>query len=326
MQLKLFLSVCVAVLTFILLPQVALAVEITLSPSQDTFIDQDYPTDNFGNYSTLYVSTTDINKHILLKFDLADIPKGSTINSATLLMDANGCGGQDETPELLLSYANDNWGEQSVTWNTRPRVGVQIDLIDANPRLKSFAVTKAVTSWFTKTKPNYGMILTVQGGPYSCEFHSRERSLDDITLVVDYKAPFTFMPLKDIRLDVPLITLNQDSTPAAQTASPTSNPLDTVVATASASPIETPAAASLNDQQLQSIPENDADVSLTPRQIIALLLVIIAVLVLAMVVVVMNKKETKVGNTIVIKNISEEPEESENDLNNQEEAKEGKNL
>lgn len=309
---KLLLALVVTVLGLSAFPKVAFADEIILPLTDDTFLDQNEPNYAFGNGSSLLVSANqNENKIILLKFDLAGIPKDSTIQSASLTMEATGCGGRDESPEMLLSYANDSWSEQTARWTGRPRIGVEVDLIDAYPRTKLFDVTSAVSKWFKGTIANRGVILTIQGGPYECEFRSQERDPDDVQLLVHYQPPLKNLYIPTGTFKVPTITLQNSSSSA--TSSPAAIATATSTVSPSISPDATPESTAMDASEVESLDkaaeDNDAIV-ITPRQVIIGLLGVVVILLVTLATLVMSKIRSKNVISPVYVNLSQAPKET----------------
>ena len=99
------------------------AVTVNVYPTEDTYIDSDYPDDNY--VGAIYI---DVYKYIfswgeideefgLLKFDLTNqIPTGTTVNSAVLRLIPFGI--SSTTPTIgLYKFSNNNWNPVTTTWN-----------------------------------------------------------------------------------------------------------------------------------------------------------------------------------------------------------------
>ncbi len=285
MKIKLFCSLLLVVLGLSVFPKVVSAAEVVLPLTDDTFIDQNEPNATFGGSSTLFVTAKpDQNRIILLKFGLSEIPKDSNIRSASLTMRADTCGGLDETPRMLLSYSNDDWSESTAKWIGRPRIGLDIDLIDATPRTKTFNMTTAVSKWVKGTTTNKGVILTIQGGPYECEFRSIERDPDDIQLIVQYEPPAKSLVLPNANFKLPLITLHDVSSGSAQ-ATPAASP--------SISPSSTPEPAPTSTPEADTSSEKDQNLVITPQQMIIGLVALVIILLVALAGVVISKMRSK---------------------------------
>jgi hypothetical protein len=169
--------------------------EVKLTVTDDTYISQSSPDSINGNKTFLTAAAQpQDNRLILLKFSTAQVPKGSVIGSATLLMTSYSCSGADTTPVLQLNYALDDWNEDTARWTGKPRTGLDVAVIDASPTIKSFNVTSAVNKWVQGTTTNNGFIVSFQGGPYTCNFYSKERTTDSINLIVKFIPPDTTKP------------------------------------------------------------------------------------------------------------------------------------
>lgn len=181
---------------FFLNAQAASASEVKLTVTDDSYISQGNPDSIYGNKVTLTSATLQPQSHdiMLLKFSTSRLPKGSSISSAKLLLTSYSCSGDDASPQYGLGYLDRDWNEETVRWNGRPQISLDLDVIDASPTVKSFDVTKAVAKWLENPTTNYGVAIVVQGGPYGCNFYSKEKTTDAINLVVRYQAPDTTKP------------------------------------------------------------------------------------------------------------------------------------
>lgn len=105
----------------------------TLNPIADSYLESSSPNSNYGGKDVLRVSDV---RHFLtmnnltiesyhaktlsfLLFDLSDIPKNATIDSATLQVY---CYYVTETHKIGVNYCSDNsWKEYGITWNNMPK-------------------------------------------------------------------------------------------------------------------------------------------------------------------------------------------------------------
>lgn len=96
----------------------------TLEPIADVYIDSDKPTSNFGGKDVLRVTYhnrtyfEDIERRAYLKFNLSEVPSGSTINSAKLRLRSLVV---TETAKIGAFHCADNtWEELEITWENAP--------------------------------------------------------------------------------------------------------------------------------------------------------------------------------------------------------------
>ena len=101
----------------------AQAGERQLQAVNDTFIKNNAPSQNFGNYPSgapyyrLEVFQFGAaESHTLLKFDLSTIPEDSEITAATLYLHTASHPTRATNLELFHT-SNDNWNEDTATWN-----------------------------------------------------------------------------------------------------------------------------------------------------------------------------------------------------------------
>ncbi len=113
---------------------------VRISPSDDAYVDNNFPDNNFGPESSLQVENwRDENKISFLKFSLdnANIPRGATILKAELWLY---CSSFENSPNVrCLPVENDDWDESTITWNNMPweNIGTVLDNlhIDGTGRL-----------------------------------------------------------------------------------------------------------------------------------------------------------------------------------------------
>ncbi len=169
------------------------ASETIIYPSGDGYVNQADENALNGSKTSLVTSYEGQGKANLsyVKFNLASIPQGSQISSATFQTTAYSCTGADQTPELSLSTVIDEWSEQTMRWMTRPRTGLYIGVVKPSAKTLSWNVTSRVQNWFQNPAGNYGFELAIQGGPFTCKFYSREYGTSSVRpmLIVKYTAP-----------------------------------------------------------------------------------------------------------------------------------------
>jgi hypothetical protein len=94
----------------------------------------DYTYDN-GNSTPLYVGEyyqsgyPNESFRTYLKFDLSVIPSTETITGATLRLRAYNLPDSSPSEVYVYKVADNNWNEETITWNTRPAGGAYGDLI-----------------------------------------------------------------------------------------------------------------------------------------------------------------------------------------------------
>jgi hypothetical protein len=95
---------------------------LTLQPAAaagiDTYTQQGNPNTNYGSNATIEIRGWEgVRSNGLIKFDLAGIPAGAEIISATLSLFGQG-GGSDGTLNIFrILAANPGWTEGGATWN-----------------------------------------------------------------------------------------------------------------------------------------------------------------------------------------------------------------
>ena len=93
-----------------------------LSPTNDSWIEAEFPAVNHGSDTSLRVRADSRTSRSYLQFDLNSIPSGKTLTSAKLYLY---CTYSDFNPsvQIYVHETGDGWGESSITWNNAPAVG-----------------------------------------------------------------------------------------------------------------------------------------------------------------------------------------------------------
>jgi fimbrial isopeptide formation D2 family protein len=104
---------------------------VRLQPTDDSYIRDDYPDNNYGDANNMYIGRySAVWENAFLKFDLSGIPSGVTITEAKLHLY---CYDTYPTPTdfwaICNAVDNDAWSEDTVTWNNAPAYGVQLDSV-----------------------------------------------------------------------------------------------------------------------------------------------------------------------------------------------------
>ena len=179
----------------------------TLCAIDDAWVEEDDPNDNNGNpgnvtapdgerYKPLDVqSGTGVRWWIFLKFDLTDIPAGSTINSATLQLM------MDVAPTASRTYnvhrVIDSWSEGGVDWNDNDAVAATATASVAtgttNYQFLQWNVTADVAAFMAGTTNRGWRISDASSGAtvYKAWFHSKDNNNVYVcpSLDIDYTEP-----------------------------------------------------------------------------------------------------------------------------------------
>lgn len=176
-----FFALSTAVVITLLFAAQLTAAQIVLNSTQDAFIESGSGNANFGNNSNLRLRRGGNIQHILLQFNIAELPPGTTsgdVVSASLKLFVNNVNSPVDTHNIYNLCAA--WNEASVTYNNAPAgcawgegSAVPISVVDQYVALD---VTKAVKQWLMGT-PNHGIrIESVTNG--NVRFNSRENGVN----------------------------------------------------------------------------------------------------------------------------------------------------
>ena len=130
---------------------------IEFTPAEDTYVYEKKPGSSFGASSYIRLRAgNNIDRYGLIRFDLSEIPAGTTIDSATLSVYVIRKSGFRNV--LSVEEALNNWSE-SATWDTRPPSSGQIEdsvKINRTGIFYTLDVTGLAQDWV-----NSPMIITV---------------------------------------------------------------------------------------------------------------------------------------------------------------------
>lgn len=161
----------------------AAASNITLLATQDSWVDENQSTTNFGADTRLHIgraadaSGAFGNRQTLVQFDLSSLPQGVSIQSARLELYQIASDGPQEY--RTRPDANEEpWEELKVTWNNKPSafdIGAPWVTLNSTNGWKTWDVTNIVSNWNIGEIENYGITLRGDGDTEALRvFASRE--------------------------------------------------------------------------------------------------------------------------------------------------------
>ncbi len=97
--------------------------DLALSPVDDTYIDEYYPSSNYGTDSELRIDGG--NYEIpFLKFDLSSVSTPVKVAMLKLYI----TNGADGDPQFVYAVSDNTWTESTLTWNNAPALGEEIGM------------------------------------------------------------------------------------------------------------------------------------------------------------------------------------------------------
>ena len=167
--------------------------ETIFNPTDDTTIEMRIPDYNFGSSTSIDTKNRygagasydqDWERDLLIRFDISDIPTGTSIASAKLyLFYYNWYDNSPAGRNLTIYRITSDWNEETVTWNTKPSydptLSASATVPSAPGKWMSWNVTSDVQKFVNGEKTNFGwqMIDEVPWGkfdiPYT-KFYSKE--------------------------------------------------------------------------------------------------------------------------------------------------------
>ncbi len=166
-----------------------------ITPSADTFIASDAPTQTYGSAARMLVShglEVLVTNYSLVQFDLSSIPNGATIDWVDFSAYLDTYDGIED-PGIRLLRVTDPWYENEVIWNTQPSVDGAYFTTTVGPATGWYTwnVTSLVQEWvYTPTTyPNYGFMLQGPNEDHSRSFSTKEEGTNPPRLMVYYFPP-----------------------------------------------------------------------------------------------------------------------------------------
>ncbi|KPK78059.1 MAG: hypothetical protein AMJ79_01080 [Phycisphaerae bacterium SM23_30] len=120
------LMLMVLIMGLLSMPVGSWATNVTLNPTDDTYVDAFNPSSNFGTLAVLdcgfqTVASDSTRCRTFLKFDLSSIPANSVINSAELELEAISYNSSLAPTSVAVHHVYPlPWSETSLTWNSSP--------------------------------------------------------------------------------------------------------------------------------------------------------------------------------------------------------------
>jgi alpha-N-arabinofuranosidase len=157
-------------------------VTLTFNPVKDAMVKAAAATSNFGTLTNLQCSgQSGFAKQMYLQFNVAGIPAGATVTSATLHLNSTTTG--TSRPVTAHSVTSTSWTETGVTWNTKPTLGASLSTVSGHTAGADslWNVTSAVTG---NANLAFGFDSMFAG---DTNFNARESGATTPTLEVVYQ-------------------------------------------------------------------------------------------------------------------------------------------
>ncbi|OAB42827.1 DUF7594 domain-containing protein [Paenibacillus glacialis] len=151
---------------------------VTLSPSDDSYVQQSNPVSNYGTATSLIIKNDPTApRSAFLKFNLTGI---AGVTSAKLRVY-----GSASWNTILSAYkTTDNWTESSITWNNKPAVGISTGSVSMNNSITYYEID--VTSYVTTESAgdlSASFVLQESDGKYTT-LNSNENATNKPQLVI----------------------------------------------------------------------------------------------------------------------------------------------
>jgi hypothetical protein len=194
--------VVVLVLGLVLVPTLSIktvnaqAGEVTLKPTDDTYVDSSNPNSNYGEQNYLQITNynSEINSAyesiVWLKFNLSSVPDGAVIDGATLQLRTSSITGSFNVnaysgSDFLNVSAVVPWTELTLTYSSMPSyntISMDSALVATNNQWYNWSAVDAVRDALNSTARTATMVLfdpSPHGLVSSISFNSKEFSISD---------------------------------------------------------------------------------------------------------------------------------------------------
>jgi hypothetical protein len=176
----------------------AQAGEVTLKPTDDTYVDSSNPNSNYGEQNYLQITNynSEINGNetyesiVWLKFNLSSVPDGAVIDGATLQLRASSVNGSFNADaysgsDFLNVSTIVSWTELTLTYSQMPSynaASMDSVLVGTSGQWYNWSVVDAVRDALNSTARTVTMVLfdpSPHGLLSSISFNSKEFSISD---------------------------------------------------------------------------------------------------------------------------------------------------
>jgi len=138
-------------------------------PTDDSYIRENYPNNNYGSDSALYLRDRDgYTYRIYIRFDLSSIPSGATINTAKLRLYYYDYSDLYDDPAGkqvdVHRVTGGSWSEDTITWNNAPAYDSTATSSTNMPSSFGWVewdVTDDVQDMVNGTVDNYGWCISI---------------------------------------------------------------------------------------------------------------------------------------------------------------------
>jgi hypothetical protein len=137
-------------------------VTVELTAFEDTYVSSCAEFTNFGDADALRVDAEGSSQCVyqsLFRIGLEQIPEGALVSKATLTLSCIDVGGS-----MAVSYAAEEWVEDSVDWHDRPERGDELGSLtcDTAGGTVTLELKAALVAWFAGELPNQGLYFRTE--------------------------------------------------------------------------------------------------------------------------------------------------------------------
>jgi hypothetical protein len=169
------------------------ATTATFDVTEDTFINEAYPDNNYGSVGSIVVSNVPIDRYGFLQFENVSLPAGAVVDDANLELYIYDHSHNDDAWVRIGLIGGSSWEEDDPTWNG-PYPGPIMSAgnfndvnLDLSTGWKEIDVTDLVSKWLSGEKDQRGLyIYPNSSNDFTLSLRSKEHGSNIAAIEVEY--------------------------------------------------------------------------------------------------------------------------------------------
>ncbi len=162
-----------------------------LIPEKDTYVNSQYPEENFGAEEKILTSFAYCSEIMFLYFNLDQFPQDQLTSDKrailNLWLDASSQPLQAVELEILLPQQN--WQENELNWNNKPSLypSELSVVLEATPGAQKIDLTPLLKKWLSGEEKNHGLAFYHSLDTFSRAYFSKENKKNPPSLTIEDK-------------------------------------------------------------------------------------------------------------------------------------------
>ncbi len=150
--------------------------QMNYSPTDDTYVHSSNPDTNYGSNTTVVTKISSDSRYAYFKFNVSHIT--GTVNSAILRLNVKSVSAN--TSRTVFAINNDNWTEESITWNNKPLLESALQNASINTSDDENYIEWDITAYVSSQVSGDGYISIAVSDPNASatgvDFYTKENS------------------------------------------------------------------------------------------------------------------------------------------------------